>query len=55
VAGQAHAQGGTPLAPELSRGFLGTARVLQFDVFDGPGWPAPTELRRYFLAPPGRR
>jgi len=26
-----------------------------FDVFDGPGWPAPTELRRYFLAPPGRR
>jgi Immunity protein Imm1 len=26
-----------------------------FDVFDGPGWPAPNELRRYFLAPPGRR
>jgi hypothetical protein len=24
-----------------------------FDVFDGPGWPSPSELQRYFLAPPG--
>jgi hypothetical protein len=26
-----------------------------FDVFDGRGWPAPSELQHYFLAPPGQR
>jgi hypothetical protein len=26
-----------------------------FDVFYGPGWPAPHELERYFLGPAGQR
>ena len=26
-----------------------------FDVFDGRGWPAPDQLKRYFLASPGQR
>ena len=26
-----------------------------FDVFDGPGWPSPSQLEPYFLAPPGQR
>ena len=26
-----------------------------FDAFDGPGWPLPGDLQRYFLAPPGQR
>jgi hypothetical protein len=26
-----------------------------FDVFHGPGWPAPSELEPYFLGPPGQR
>ena len=26
-----------------------------FDVFYGPGWPAPRELEPYFLGPPGQR
>jgi hypothetical protein len=28
---------------------------LYFDVFDGAGWPAPSELERYFLGPAGQR
>ncbi len=28
---------------------------IYFDVFDGRGWPTPSELKRYFLAPPGQR
>ena len=28
---------------------------IYFDVFDGRGWPAPSELEHYFLAPPGQR
>lgn len=30
-------------------------RRIYFDVFDGPEWPAPKKLERYFLAPPGQR
>jgi hypothetical protein len=30
-------------------------KCVYFDVFDGPGWPAPRELERYFLGPPGQR
>jgi hypothetical protein len=26
-----------------------------FDIFDGPGWPSPGQLQRYFLADPGQR
>jgi hypothetical protein len=26
-----------------------------FDVFDGRGWPSPNDLKRYFLAPAGKR
>ena len=26
-----------------------------FDIFDGPGWPSPVQLQRYFLAAPGQR
>ena len=26
-----------------------------FDVFDGAGWPSPSQLEPYFLAPPGQR
>jgi hypothetical protein len=26
-----------------------------FDVFDGPGWPSPSQLEHYFLSPAGRR
>jgi hypothetical protein len=26
-----------------------------FDVFDGRGWPTPSQLEHYFLAPPGQR
>jgi hypothetical protein len=26
-----------------------------FDVFDGLGWPSPSQLEPYFLAPPGQR
>src|SRR5262245_9052471 len=26
-----------------------------FDVFRGPGWPSPSQLESYFLAPPGQR
>jgi hypothetical protein len=26
-----------------------------FDVFDGPGWPSPSQLQHYFLSPAGRR
>ena len=26
-----------------------------FDVFDGPGWPAPALLERYFIGPPDQR
>ena len=28
---------------------------IYFDVFDGPGWPSPSQLESYFLAPPGQR
>lgn len=28
---------------------------IYFDVFDGSGWPAASELQHYFLAPPGQR
>jgi hypothetical protein len=28
---------------------------IYFDVFDGPGWPSPSQLEPYFLAPPGQR
>lgn len=28
---------------------------IYFDIFDGRGWPDPSELERYFLAPPGQR
>jgi len=27
---------------------------IYFDVFDGPGWPTPTELKPYFLGSSGR-
>jgi hypothetical protein len=30
-------------------------KSVYFDVFDRPGWPSPSELEHYFLAPPGRR
>src|ERR1044071_2666989 len=26
-----------------------------FDGFDGRGWPTPSQLEHYFLAPPGQR
>jgi hypothetical protein len=26
-----------------------------FDVFDGSGWPSPSQLQHYFLSPAGRR
>jgi hypothetical protein len=26
-----------------------------FDAFDGAGWPSPSQLEPYFLAPPGQR
>src|SRR5712671_5010410 len=26
-----------------------------FDVFDGAGWPSSSQLKPYFLAPPGQR
>jgi Immunity protein Imm1 len=38
-------------------GGLGAAvkKRVYFDVFDGRGWPAPSELEHYFLASPGQR
>jgi Immunity protein Imm1 len=30
-------------------------KSVYFDVFDRRGWPSPSELQHYFLAPPGRR
>jgi hypothetical protein len=29
-------------------------KTIYFDNFDGNGWPAPDELRRFFLAPKGQ-
>src|SRR5262245_15924181 len=28
---------------------------IHFDVFDGSGWPSPSQLESYFLSPPGQR
>jgi hypothetical protein len=27
---------------------------IYFDIFDGPGWPEPQRLKRYFFAPKGK-
>jgi hypothetical protein len=34
---------------------LSSEEACLFGEFDGKGWPAPAQLQRYFLAPPGQR